>query len=319
MDDAATTPSIRATGVRQGDPVTSPQAYTPGTLVAIRRSTTILPSLPFRTPETIPELGTRPAARKTASHGISCSFPPARSVALSTARSPSIRVTVQFSWIVTPSSSLLAASRRAPGTSRRNVLRTARSTATPHSRKMNANSAAMMPPPMTRMWSGRAGMEVRVWAVQTPGVWTPGMDGIRGRDPVAMMSADVSSRSPSRKRLSPSTLPSPRTTETPQLLVSASRIFSIFAWTDAICRMVSGNEKEGTLSRIPRFARFRAWWRALATSLRAQTTMHPWWRHWPPRPPLSTRVTSSPASPSFIAAVRPAGPPPRIPIMGGNP
>src|SRR5512136_1409268 len=275
-------------------------------------STTTSPSGPFSGPEIISEFGVSPVARKTPSAGSSASALPFPTTTALTCPSPFIPESLAPSSISTPASSFSACRLRGSSIPFRKLLLARIVTSAPKAWKMWANSAAITPPPMMMIRPGRSLHAVRVWACTTPGRFTPSTRGISGRDPVEARTASASTRLPSMKGVPPSRLPSPERRLTP---ASLSRTRVMMAWISPISARSTGQETRGGRSRTPSSDRVPAYRTVRATSARAQTTMHPWWRHCPPRPPRSTRVTSRPARAMRIAARRPAGPPPMTRIM----
>ena len=188
-------------------------------------------------------------------------------------------------------------------------------TSVPKRLKIDANSQPMIPPP--RMTSRRGTSVCARSPVESTqrGASIPGIGGRTGYEPVATIAfSKVTSSAPSTAIVfGPVNRPRPLTHCTPFALKSEATPPVIWSTTAPFHPATAPQSSVGSPTTTPSFANVSfASWKACALCTQALVGMQPTRRHVPPRASASSmHATCAPSWAARMAAVYPAGPPPR--------
>ena len=209
--------------------------------------------------------------------------------------------------------SSFAASSSSPGISVGSISTTV--TSVPKRLKIEANSQPMIPPPRTTSRRGTSLCARRPVESTHRGESSPGIGGLIGNDPVATIAlSNATSSAPSTAiAFGPVNRPFPLTHSTPFALNSEATPPVIWPTTASFHWTAVPKSSVGSPTETPSFANVsRASWIACAVCTQALVGMQPTRRHVPPSAgSCSMHATVPPSWAARIAAVYPAGPPPR--------
>jgi hypothetical protein len=173
----------------------------------------------------------------------------------------------------------------------------------------------MIPPPSTTSRRGTSVWARRPVESTHRGESSPGIGGRIGKEPVATIALlnDTSSVPSTSIAFGPVKRPFPRTHSTPFALKSEATPPVIWETTASFQADAAPKSRAGSPTVTPSFANVsRASWIAWAVWTQALVGMHPTRRHVPPSADsCSMHATLPPSCAARIAAVYPAGPPPR--------